>query len=148
MKKCILVTFISIFVHINLYAVDFGTKEEAEDMLERAVNIIKLDKSLAMELFAEGKGGFNYKDLYPFCYHVSSGTMYSHPTLTGLSKEKSISEGVNVAELIINNSTEKEVSAVNIKIGRLTTDDKKIYEKTLLIRKVDDLACGVGFYKK
>ena len=117
-------------------------------MLERAVNILKLDKSLALELFAEGEGGFNYKDLYPFCYHVSSGVMYSHPTLTGISKEKSIAEGVNVAELIINNASENKVSAVNIKIGRLTTDDKKVYEKTLLITKVNDLACGVGFYIK
>ena len=148
MKKYLLLTFISIFTHINLYAADFGTKEEAENMLERAVNILKLDKSLALELFAEGEGGFNYKDLYPFCYHVSSGVMYSHPTLTGISKEKSIAEGVNVAELIINNASENKVSAVNIKIGRLTTDDKKVYEKTLLITKVNDLACGVGFYLK
>ena len=59
------------FFCINLHAVDFGTKEEAENMLERAVNIIKLDKSMALELFAEGEGGFNYKDLYRFVitYH-------------------------------------------------------------------------------
>ena len=39
-------------------------------MLERAVNILKLDKSLALELFAEGEGGFIYKDLYTLCYHM------------------------------------------------------------------------------
>ena len=74
--------------------------------------------------------------------------MYSHPTFTGLSREKSVAEGVNVADLIINNAEEDEIGSVNIKIARLTTGDKKIYDKTLLITKVDDLACGVGYYKK
>ena len=58
-------------------------------MLVRAVNILKLDKSLALQLFAEGKGGFIYKDLYTLYYHITSGTMYSHPSLTGLNMEKS-----------------------------------------------------------
>ena len=74
--------------------------------------------------------------------------MYSHPTLTGLSREKSSAEGVNVSDLIIKNAKEGSVNSVDIKIARLTTGDKKIYDKTLLITKVEDLACGVGFYKK
>ena len=112
----------------NIHATDFGTKEEAENMLERAVNILKLDKSMALELFAEGEGGFIYKDLYTLCYHISSGTMYSHPTLTGLSREKSISgDGVNVADLIVKNATEGKVSSVNVKVPRFTTGDTKIF---------------------
>ena len=148
MKKYLYFLIIMTFTSFNIYAVDFGTKDEAENMLERAVNILKLDRSLALELFAEGKGGFNYKDLYPFCYHITSGTMYSHPTFTGLSREKSISEGVNVADLIIKNASEGKVNEVNIKIARLTTGDKKVYDKTLLVTKVEDLACTVGFYTK
>ena len=88
MRKYFFYSIISIIMCLNVYATDFGTKEEAENMLERAVNILKLDKSLALELFAKGEGGFIYKDLYTFCYHISSGTVYSHPTLTGLSREK------------------------------------------------------------
>ena len=63
MKKIFLHLIISVVMCFNIYATDFGTKEEAENMLERAVNILKLDKSLALELFAEGEGGFIYKDL-------------------------------------------------------------------------------------
>ena len=100
MKKIFLYLILSIVMCFNIHATDFGTKEEAENMLERAVNILKLDKSLALELFAEGRW-FIYKDLYTLCYHITSGTMYSHPTLTGLSREKSISQGVNVADLIV-----------------------------------------------
>ena len=59
-----------------------------------------------------------------------------------------MAEGVSVADLIINNAVEGEIGYVNVKIARLTTGDKKIYDKTLLITKVDDLACGVGYYKK
>ena len=148
MKKCFLYLILSILMCFNIHATDFGTKEEAENMLERAVNILKLDKNLALELFAEGEGGFIYKDLYTFCYHISSGIMYSHPTLTGLSREKSVSEGVNVADLIVKNATEGKVSSVNVKVPRFTTGDTKIFDKTLLVTKVDDLACAVGFYKK
>ena len=148
MKKCFLYLIFSIVMCFNIHATDFGTKEEAENMLERAVNILKLDKNLALELFAEGEGGFIYKDLYTLCYHISSGIMYSHPTLTGLSREKSVSEGVNVAELIVKNATEGKVSSGNVKVPRFTTGDKKIFEKTLLVTKVEDLACAVGFYKK
>ena len=148
MKNKFLILIISIFISINLFAEDFGTKDEAQNMLERAKNILSLDKALALELFAEGEGGFNYKDLYPFCYHIASGIMYSHPTFTGLSRENSISEGVNVADLIIETATEDQVKSVKIKIARLTTGDKKIYDKTLLVTKIDDLACAVGFYTK
>ena len=74
--------------------------------------------------------------------------MYSHPTLTGLSREKSVSEGVNVADLIIKNATEGKVKSVNVKVPRFTTGDTKIFDKTLLVTKVEDLACAVGYYKK
>ena len=149
MKKYFLYSIFSIMLCLNIHATDFGTKEEAENMLERAVNILKLDKTLALELFAEGEGGFIYKDLYTLCYHISSGTMYSHPTLTGLSREKSISgDGVNVADLIVKNATEGKVSSVNVKVPRFTTGDTKIFDKTLLVTKVEGLACAVGYYKK
>ena len=148
MKRCYLYLIFSIVMCFNIHATDFGTKEEAENMLERAVNILKLDKSMALELFAEGEGGFIYKDLYTLCYHISSGTMYSHPTLTGLSREKSVSEGVNVADLIVKNATEGKVNSVNVKVPRFTTGDTKIFDKTLLVTKVEDLACAVGYYKK
>ena len=148
MRKYFFYSIISIIMCFNLNATDFGTKDEAENMLERAVNILRLDKSLALELFAEGEGGFIYKDLYTLCYHIDSGIMYSHPTLTGLSKEKSVSEGVNIADLIVKNASEGKVNSVNVKVPRFTTGDTKIFDKTLLVTKVEDLACAVGFYKK
>ena len=72
MKKHFLYSIISIILCFNLHATDFGTKEEAENMLERAVNILKLDKSLALELFAEGEGGFI------FIYSLLSHFFWNH----------------------------------------------------------------------
>ena len=43
MKKYFLYSIFSIIMCFNIHAADFGTKEEAENMLERAVNILKLD---------------------------------------------------------------------------------------------------------
>ena len=108
-------------------------------MLKRAVNILKLDKSLAFRAICWRWRCFIYKDLYTLCYHISSGTMYSHPTLTGLSREKSVSEGVNIADLIVKNAIDGEVNSVNFKVPRFTTGDTKIFDKTLLVTKVDNL---------
>ena len=41
-----------------------------------------------------------------------------------------------------------KVSSINVKVPRFTTGDTKIFDKILLVTKVDDLACAVGFYKK
>ena len=60
----------------------------------------------------------------------------------------SVSKGVNVADLIVKNASERKVSSVNVKVPRFTTGDTKIFDKTLLVTKLDDLACAVGFYKE
>ena len=48
------------------YSVEFGTEEEAEAMLNRAVNLMEFNELFALEQMTEGSGGFKVKDLYPF----------------------------------------------------------------------------------
>ena len=55
-KKIFFHIIIFYFICSKSYVADFGTKEKAENMIERAMNILKLEKSLALELFAEGEG--------------------------------------------------------------------------------------------
>ena len=50
--------------------------------------------------------------------------------------------------LIVKNASKGKVSSVNVKVPRFTTGDTKIFDKTLLVTKVEDLACAVGFYKE
>ncbi len=45
---------------------EFGTRDQAKAMLDRAVAVLKADKGRALDLFTSGEGGFINKDLYVF----------------------------------------------------------------------------------
>ena len=77
--------FISLFFISFLsksYTKDFGTEEEATNMLERAVNLINYNKIYALNIFTERTGGFDFKDLYPFCAD-DAGILTGHPFSVG-----------------------------------------------------------------
>ena len=59
----LIIIFFTLFSKI-LIAEEFGTKEEALVLLERAVALVKIDKNRALDLFASGDGGLHQKDLY------------------------------------------------------------------------------------
>ena len=40
----------------------------------------------------------------------------------------------------------EKLNSVNFKVPRFPTGDKKIFDKTLLVKKVE--GCAVGFYKE
>jgi hypothetical protein len=52
-------------------AADYGTKDDARAMLDRAVAAVKQDKARALEMFNEGEAGFKDRDLYVFCANAS-----------------------------------------------------------------------------
>ena len=45
------------------------------DMLLKAVAAVKADKTKALDMFAKGEGSFKDRDLYPFCFNASDGTI-------------------------------------------------------------------------
>ena len=51
-----------------VYAGDFGSREEAKNLLGKATNVMKeyRRRAYSLTLFTFGKGGFNYKDLCVF----------------------------------------------------------------------------------
>ena len=75
--------------NIKSVSKDFGTEEEATNMLERAVNLINYNKIYALNIFTERTGGFNFKDLYPFCAD-DSGILTGHPFIVGFDLLKFI----------------------------------------------------------
>ena len=127
-------------------AEEFGTKEEALELLDRTVNLVKDDRNRALDLFTNGSGGLHVKDLYPFCM-TDKGILLGHPTLEGgnvLNFEDS--EGKAVGKLMIAAAKYGEVNEVDLMIARLTTDDEKLYKKTQLVTRVSGLVCAVGYY--
>ena len=51
----------------------FGTVDEAKAMLLRMVVAVKADKTKALDMFNKGEGGFQDRDLVPFCFNLSDG---------------------------------------------------------------------------
>ena len=147
LKYLIIASLLIIFSKISI-AEEFGTKEEALELLERTVNLVKDDRNRASDLFTNGSGGLHVKDLYPFCM-TDKGLLLGHPTLEGgnvLNFEDS--EGKAVGKSMIAAAKYDEVNEVDLMIARLTTDDEKLYKKTQLVTRVANLICAVGFYSE
>ena len=147
LKYLIIASLIIIFSKISI-AEEFGTKEEALELLDRTVNLVKDDRNRALDLFTNGSGGLHVKDLYPFCM-TDKGLLLGHPTLEGgnvLNFEDS--EGKAVGKSMIAAAKYGEVNEVDLMIARLTTDDEKLYKKTQLVTRVANLICAVGFYSE
>lgn len=127
------------------YAADFGTREEAKAMFERAVAMLKADKNRALDLFTSGDGGFIDRDLYVVC-GGPDGMLTAHPYFMGLSlkmfKDKT---GRAVGEEIYASAVEGEVNELSYKWLQPGGGEEQV-DKTTFFTKVDDQICGVGFY--
>ncbi len=146
-KFSVIISFLIIFSK-NLLAEEFGTKEEAIALLDRAIALVNVDKNRALDLFASGNGGLHQKDLYPFCLN-NHGLLLGHPTLEGLNiLNFKDTNGKEVGKEMISVAKYGEVNEIDFMIARLTTDDEKLYKKTQLVTRVADLICAVGFYSE
>ena len=125
---------------------EYGTREEAQAMLERAVAMLKADKMRALDLFTSGDGGFIDRDLYVFC-GGPDGMLTAHPFRMGISmmefKDKS---GKAAGEEFYALAKEGEFAEVSYKFNR--PGGSEHIDKVSFVTKVDDQICGVGFYKE
>ena len=144
--KYSVVLILSIFISKNIIAEEFGTKDEALALLDRAISLVKEDRNRALDLFTSGEGGLHPKDLYPFCLK-DNGVLLAHPTSIGLNITNfQDSSGKYVGKELIKIAKYNEINMIDFVIARLTTDDEKEYVKTQLVTRVADLICVVGYY--
>ena len=153
MKNLTLI-FIVVCLSINqsIFAQDkvIGTKEEAREILDRTVNLMKSNKTVAFAMItAGGRGGLAIKDLYPFCTSFS-GIQVAHPYGgAGLDmREFTSSDGKKLYDIMVKNAKEGVVSKVSYKFGKpegasLTT---KEYTKIAFYTRVGNYICGSGYY--
>ena len=59
-------------------AAEFGTREEAKAMLDKAVAAVKENKEKALAMFNNGESGFKDRDLYVLCANASDGLLRPH----------------------------------------------------------------------
>ena len=130
------------------HAGQYGTREEAKALLEKAVVAVKEDKAKALDMFNTGEGGFKDRDLYVFCANASDGIITAHPYGNKGKQLKEIKgyHGAPLGETIMQNATEGTIKQTTYWWPRPGTD--KPLEKTAFYTKVNDQICGVGFYKE
>ena len=126
---------------------EFGTREEAKAMLERAVAVLKADEGRALDLFTAGTGGFVDRDLYVFC-GGPDGMLTAHPYFMGVNlKEFKDKAGKAAGEEIYAVAKDGEFSEVSYKWVRPGGGEEHV-DKISFVTKVGDQICGVGFYEK
>ena len=87
------------------HSTEFGTEAQAKAMIERAINLVNIDKVRALDAFTDLEGGFGYKDLYVFCFN-KKGILLAHPTSLGADASGMMDEdGLNIWSLV--SSTQK-----------------------------------------
>jgi signal transduction histidine kinase len=126
-------------------AAEFGSREQAKAMLERAIAVLKADKERALDLFTSGDGGFIDRDLYVFC-GGPDGMLTAHPYFMGINM-KAIKDktGMAVGEEVYASAKEGEVSEISYKWLQPGGGDEQV-DKVSFYTKVADQVCGVGFY--
>ena len=106
----------SSFLSVTSFADEFGTREEAVSLLDRAIALIRIDKNRALDLFTTGEGGF--VDL----------------------------QGTNLGEALFNAARVGQVGEATYEYKRPTAGSTKTFRKTALMTRVAGVVCGVGYY--
>tara|TARA_B100002019_G_scaffold186968_1_gene161441 strand:+ start:232 stop:699 length:468 start_codon:yes stop_codon:yes gene_type:complete len=153
MKNSVLI-FVVVCLSINqsIFSQDkgIGTKEEAREILDRTVNLMKSNKTVAFAMItAGGQGGLATKDLYPFCTSLS-GIQVAHPYGgAGLDmREFTSSDGKKLYDIMVRNAKEGVISKVSYKFGRPEGASLTIkeYTKVAFYTRVGNYICGSGYY--
>ena len=128
-----------------------GTPQEARAMLDKAAAAVKADEAVALAMFNKGEGGFRDRDLYPFCFQVADGKLVASP--------KAVPAGTDVRTLkdrtgkvygpeiyAAAQKPEGQITEVSYMFPKPGTTAPAV-PKVSFVTKVDDLGCGVGYYK-
>jgi hypothetical protein len=148
MKKPITVLMVAVVLMVAAgvaSATEFGTREQAKALFERAIAVLKADKERALDLFTSGHGGFIDRDLYVFC-GGPDGMVTAHPYFMGFNlKDFKDKTGKPVGEELYASAKEGEISEITYKWLQPGGGDEQV-DKVSFYTKFDDQICGVGFY--
>lgn len=136
----------------SAFANDYGSAEEAREMLSRAISAIKENKQEALIAFTAGTGGFKDRDLYVACFEQGKqfgiSLMTAHGGLASLVGTNALDivdkKGTNLGKLL-DNDTKGEIASVTYWWPRPGETDA--VEKESFYSTVGDQNCLVGYYK-
>jgi len=149
LKTAVLAAICTALLSLPSLADEFGTKEEAAALLERAVAFLRVDQNRALNSFTTGAGGFIQKDLYVFCFN-REGTLTAHLNLIGVNIfDVPLTDvlGNQLGEALANAAHPGSTGEVTYKLERPTTGSDKEFTKTAFVTRVSGQVCGVGYYQ-
>jgi hypothetical protein len=122
---------------------DPGDAEKAQEMLARVVVAVELDQNAAMTSFSAGTDGFKDGNIYPFCFRLSDGIV-----ITGQTAGSDIRTFPGVGPLIFEagQKPEGEMSEIRYLAKRPPPAEASPVKKVSLVRRIGQVACGVGYY--
>jgi hypothetical protein len=126
---------------------EFGTAQEAQAMLARAIVELNSDWRAAIEKFNHNAPGFRDRDLFVFCFGARDGIFTAHEGLVAHDvRELRDLAGQPFGEQIFTAANEQQVARVSY-VSRLpgTTHD---VVKDAYIRRAGDQVCGVSVYRE
>lgn len=132
----------------------FGTADEAKAMLMKAVAAVKADKAKALEKFNKDEGGFLDRDLYVFCANTSDGKIVAQGNPNGKTTlgndnrtlKDSTGKMFGTEIYAAGQKPEGQITEVSYMFAKPGADSKPA-PKVSLVTRVNDLVCGVGYYK-
>jgi len=122
---------------------DPGDAEKAKQMLARVVGAVERDQNAAMKTFSAGTDGFKDGNIYPFCFRLSDGVV-----ITGQTAGTDIRTfpGVGPRLFEAGNKPQGEMSEIRYLAKKPPPADPDPVQKVSLIRRIGEVACGVGYY--
>ena len=129
-------------------AADHGSREEAVAMVDRAAAAIKSNGPAALEKFSDKSGSFVDRDLYVAVFD-GTGTVLAHggnPALVGVNLlDAKDPDGVPFVQNILKSAQESPDGAW-VKFKFTNPVSKKIEQKSMYVRKVNDYIVNCGVY--
>jgi signal transduction histidine kinase len=148
--RAALAAVFGVAVALSAAAQDFGTREEAQAMLERTVAAMEEDREATLEAINTGEDPrFMDRDLYPFCGDAE-GTFIAHGAnadLVGQSlRDLEGKEGAPLGEQMYEQAAAGEIGEVEYMWPR--PGEEEPTEKVSLFTMVGDDICAVGYYQE
>jgi len=122
---------------------DPGDAEKAKQMLARVVGAVERDRNAEMKTFSAGADGFKDGNIYPFCFRLSDGVV-----ITGQTAGTDIRTfpGVGPRLFEAGHKPQGEMSEIRYLAKKPPPADPDPVQKVSLIRRIGEVACGVGYY--
>lgn len=124
----------------------YGTDQQAQAMLQRAVAAMKDDKLAAIAEFNSNAPPFRDRDLFVFCFDRADGIITAHEAFVGrdIRTVRDIA-GKRFGEEIYRVATDGKVSEVTF-TSPLPGTTSRLQERAY-VTAIGDQACGVSAYQ-